>query len=131
VILTVNPASGYSLKLGTLLVRGGAAGISGSASLIGNGVHVLGAITLEGGARVINEWIYLTSGTFITLKGDMTGTVPFAVIYPQDTASETKVLDGTPPLIPNNKAKFNVDIDGSNPLSPYSGSNISVDGKLP
>jgi parallel beta-helix repeat protein len=116
---------------GVYVANPGEFAMSGAAYLIGNGVHVFGTITMEGGARVADEWVYLTSGTVITLKGDMTGTVPVAVIYPADTTTGTKVLDGTSPLIPNNKAKFNVDIAGPNPPPPYSGSNITIDGRLP
>ncbi|MDR2738270.1 MAG: hypothetical protein LBB68_00325 [Treponema sp.] len=100
-------------------------------SLHSNGVHVLGKITMKGGARVIDDWIYLTTSTFITLTGDLTGETPVAAIYPQNTVAGTKVLDGAPPLISNNKDKFNVDIAGSNSPPPYPGSLINDNGKLP
>jgi hypothetical protein len=116
---------------GGVYVANGVFAMSGAASIIDNGVHVLGAITMEGGARVVNEWVYLATGTVITLKGAMTGTAPVAVIYPEVSTSGTKVLDGAPPLISNNKGKFNVDIAGSSSPPPYSGSTLNNDGTLP
>jgi hypothetical protein len=116
---------------GVYVDTNGALAMSGSSLIDSNGVHVLGTITMEGGARVIKEWVYLTSGTFITLTGDMTGAAPVAVIYPQNTSGGIKVLGGDPPLIPNNKAKFSVDIGGSAYPPPASGSvKINDNGKL-
>jgi hypothetical protein len=87
---------------------------------------------MEGGARVINEWVYLATGKVITLTGDMTGTAPVAVIYPQTATSGTQVLAETSSqLIENNKVKFTIDIAGSNAPLPYSGSNLDNNGQLP
>jgi hypothetical protein len=121
---TAPTGNGVYVETGTFDMSGG--------SLRNNGVHVLGKITMKGGARVIDDWIYLGRDTFfITLTGDLTGETPVAVIYPQNTAAGTTVLAGTPPLIPNNRAKFYVDIAGSNPPPPYPGlSSIDDDGKL-
>jgi hypothetical protein len=113
---------------GVYVANPGVFAMSGSASLIGNGVHVFGTITMEGGARVIDEWVYLTSGTVITLRGGMTGAVPVAVIYPQDTVTGTLVLTGTGTLVQDNEAKFNLYI----PSTTYSGDSNRIDiyGKI-
>jgi hypothetical protein len=124
------PVNTASSGNGVYVAAGGKFDMSGG-SLSGNGVHLFGEITMEGGARVIDDWIYLTTGTFITLKGDMTGETPVAAIFPQVTVAGTQVLDGDPPLIQNNKAKFTVDFAGLANPPPYSGSaKISDEGKL-
>jgi hypothetical protein len=108
---------------GVYVANPGVFAMSGAASLIGNRVHVFGTITMEGGARVVDEWVYLTSGTVITLKGDMTGTVPVAVIHPAVTTPGTPVLTGTGTLVQDNEAKFDLYI----PPTTYSGASNRID----
>jgi hypothetical protein len=108
---------------GVYVANPGVFAMSGAASLIGNGVHVFGTITMEGGARVIDEWVYLASGTVITLKGPMTGTAPVAVIHPAVTTPGTPVLTGTGTLVEDHEAKFDLYISSTT----YSGASNRID----
>jgi parallel beta-helix repeat protein len=88
--------------------------MSGTSSLVGaNGVHINTNATffsMEGGATVdLVDQIYLESGKFVTLSGNLTGIGPRARIEPASASATwgtTKVLDGAGTLIHDNKAMF-------------------------
>jgi hypothetical protein len=103
--------------------------MSGAASLKGkNGVHVrynATSVSMEGAATVDpdNDQIYLETGKFVTLTGNLTGPSPRAKIQPESTTVGTQVLGGTGTLIENNEAKFNLYI----PPTIYSGAANRID----
>jgi hypothetical protein len=112
--------------------------MSGTASLMGNGVHMSGSatsISIEGEAMVdpVNDQIYLESayliaGKFVTLSGNLTGTAPRARIQPAFFIPLlTKVLGGDGTLVHDNKAMFDL-YDGS---TSYPGATrIGDDGRI-
>jgi hypothetical protein len=92
--------------------------MSGTSSLIGaNGVHIKDSATsfsMAGGATVDpdNDQIYLESGKFVTLSGNLTGTGPRAKIELQSaTWGTTKVLDGD--NISYNKTMFTLKVSSN------------------
>jgi hypothetical protein len=113
---------------GVYVGNSGEFAMSGIASLMGNGVYVkntAASVSIEGQATVdpVNDRIYLESGKFVTLSGDLSGTGIRARLQPETSASGTKVLDGAGTLVPHNKAKFAVIISSI----PYPGASCIDD----
>jgi hypothetical protein len=117
----VGVSSLFALQGGTI----GRTGEENTAGSNGGGVYVAnGEFAMSGAASLIGNRVYLASGTFITLKGDMTGAVPVAVIQSQLSVPViTKVLDGAGTLVQDNEAKFNLYI----PPITYSGAGNRID----
>ncbi|MFP3043959.1 hypothetical protein LQZ19_19270 [Treponema primitia] len=101
-----------SMGNGVFLYNFGEFAMSGDSLIAGNGVSVdsTGAFFMEGGATVADgDWIYLQLNAFITLRGNLTGTMPAAVIRLVSASwGFSKVLAGTGTLIQDNKAMFNI-----------------------
>jgi hypothetical protein len=115
---------------GVYVGNSGAFAMSGSASLIGNGVHMSSnatSVSIEGEATVdpVNDQIYLETGKYVTLSGDLTGSAPAprARIQPASLTNGIKVLGGEGTLVHDNKDMF-VLYNGS---TSYSGANYIRD----
>jgi hypothetical protein len=125
---TASNGGGVYMKDGTFTMTAGF--ITGnSASGNGGGVNISGGtFNMSGSATIDSNRVYLATGKFITLTGDMTGTTPVAVIHPQTTESGTPVLKGTDLLVKNNEAKFGLYILSTT----YTGddNHIDIDGTI-
>ena len=80
---------------GNLVMKGGT--ISGNEASNGAGVYVrndnnvLSSLSMSGNA-IVNNFVYLTSGTTVTVAGNLTGTTPVATIMLDSYTEGTQVL---------------------------------------
>lgn len=59
----------------------------------GDGIYVDGTLNLSGNAYIApDNDVYLTSGNFVTITGELTGTLPVATLTPNDYSDKRTVL---------------------------------------